>query len=138
MRDGLDQLLRSWYVYVFQVPRAPEYLLSRLARALISSDASASSHFGPTLPDDAAHGVNLYRANMRRHPRLPGGATTTIPVQLVVALRDRYVRPQLTANLHRFASDLTRVEIDAGHWVPWSHPNEVARFIGCFADAHVT
>ena len=62
--------------------------------------------------------------------------STDLPVLLVVPTRDKYVSPAFTADLERFASDLTRVEIDAGHWVQRSHPDELADAIDQFVSAH--
>jgi len=135
-RQGLHQLLHSWYIFAFQLPRLPEFLLRRHHGSL-QTGGGRCSHFGPTLPDDAVNGLNLYRANIfARRERVPGGATTDLPVQLIVPLRDKYVLPQLTHDLHRFASDLTRLEIDAGHWVPQSRPGEVAAALAGFVSAH--
>ncbi|MBA2772723.1 MAG: alpha/beta fold hydrolase [Nocardioidaceae bacterium] len=134
-REGLHQLLHSWYVYAFHLPLLPEYVLRHAS--LLVRDEGRHRHFGPTLTDDAVNGLNLYRANIfARRERVPGGATTDVPVQLVVPLRDRYVLPQLTQDLHRFASDLTRLEVDAGHWVLLSSPDELASALAAFVDAH--
>jgi len=135
-RQGINQLLHSWYVYALHLPRLPEYVLRHHHTAL-TAGLGRHRHFGPTLPDDAVNGLNLYRANIfARRERLPLGATTDVPVQLIVPLRDTYVLPQLTQNLHRFASDLTRLEIDAGHWVPLSHPDDLAAALASFVSAH--
>lgn len=132
--QGLHQLLHSWYVYAFHLPWLPEYVLRHTS--LLTGGNGRHRHFGPTLPADAVHGLNLYRANIfTRRERPPGGATTDVPVQLIVPLRDPYVLPQLTHNVHRFASDLARLEIDAGHWVPLSHPGELAAALATFVSA---
>ena len=129
---ALQQLRHSWYVYAFQVPRLPELVLRRQHERLLGG--ADSRHFGPTLPDDAAHGLELYRANIfAKRSRILGGPTTQLPVLLIVPLRDRFVLPQLTADLARFAPNLTRLEIDAGHWVPRSRPDEVAAAIAAHA-----
>ncbi len=127
----------SWYVFAFHVPLLPELVLRHHARRLLANvgDGRGFRHFGPTLPDDAAHGLNLYRANIFRR-RLPRSATTDLPVQLVVPLRDKYVLPALTHVVHRFAPRTTRVEIDAGHWVAQSHPAELAGLIDGFVGRH--
>jgi len=114
------------------VPRLPELVLRRQHERLLGG--ADSRHFGPTLLDDAAHGLELYRANIfAKRSRILGGPTTQLPVLLIVPLRDRFVLPQLTADLARFAPNLTRLEIDAGHWVPRSRPDEVAAAIAAHA-----
>jgi pimeloyl-ACP methyl ester carboxylesterase len=134
-RAAAAQAARLWYVYAFQLPRVPELVLRRLENRLGRARGGDGGHFGPTLGADLAHGLNLYRANFGPSEPMPGGPYTGIPVQLIVPLRDRYVTPALTRNVARFASDLTRVEIDAGHWVMRTHPNEIAGLLADFVRA---
>ncbi len=131
-RRALRQAARSWYVYAFQVPVLPEVILRRLSQRMLASLPDGSDHFAATLPADAAHGVNLYRANLRSRPRFPTGPRTSLPVQVIIALRDKFVTPYVARSANQFAADLTVVEIDAGHWVPYTHPDEIARRIDDF------
>lgn len=131
-QDALKQAGRSWYVYAFQLPGLPELVLRSMSERMLAKLPDGSDHFAPTLPEDAANGVNLYRANLRQRPRFPGGPRTSLPVQLIIALRDKYVGPALARSASEFASDLTQVEIDAGHWVPHTHPDELSHQLDTF------
>jgi pimeloyl-ACP methyl ester carboxylesterase len=133
----LSQTRRSWYVYAFQVPRLPEWALSRvdIARLLARGEQIERWH-GDTLADDARLGLNLYRANLRGRERVPGGLSTDLPVQLVVPTRDQFLSPAVYADLPRYVSDLARVDIDARHWVVRSHPDRVAASIRSFVRLH--
>jgi pimeloyl-ACP methyl ester carboxylesterase len=131
-RALVAQAWRSWYVYAFQVPRIPDIAVRRRSAQLLRTRGHAGTHFGPTLPDDAVNGLNLYRANVPRREPAPLGAVTDLPVQVVVPLRDRYITPAMTENCSEFARKLTRVEIGAGHWVMRSHPDAIARLIAEF------
>lgn len=138
-REALSQLRHSWYVFAFQVPVLPEVVLRRVNRRVLRRRDPASLHFAATLPDDATNGVNLYRANiLADRPPVPGGPYTDLPVQLIVPLRDRYVTPVLFRDLHRFAPHLTRVDLDAGHWAPYTRAEEVAEHVASFVIAHPT
>lgn len=128
----LQQAARSWYVVAFQFPVLSELVLRQLSEWVVANRPVGTGHFAATLPQDAAHGVNLYRANLRHRPRSPAGARTAIPVQLIVPLRDKYVTPALVSTVETFASDLTRVEMDAGHWLSRTHPDELARRVDAF------
>ncbi len=134
-REALGQLGHSWYVYAFHVPLLPE-LFMRGINGWAPHSAGRSVHFAETLTDDAVNGLELYRANIFHREPVPGGPRTSLPVQLVVPLRDRYVTPVVLRNVDRFASDLTRVEIDAGHWVARTHPEEVAALVDDFVTSH--
>ncbi len=131
-RQGLEQLVSSWYVFAFQVPWVPEWVLRRQTERLLAQDVDRDFHFATTLPDDAVTGLNLYRANFLRSLGIGHGAATDVPVQVVVPLRDMFIRPQLTEQMNRFASDVTTVEIDSGHWVQQSHPDELAAALRSF------
>jgi pimeloyl-ACP methyl ester carboxylesterase len=131
-RQALEQAARSWYVLAFQVPVIPDLVLRRLGRRIFQRSAIGPDHFAATLPRDAANGLHLYRANLRRRPPLRSGLRTSVPVLLVVPLRDSFVTPALAGIAEAFATDLSRVDIDAGHWVARSHPDELARCIAGF------
>ena len=127
-----SQALRSWYIAAFHLPGAPlvaRTALSRdrLRRMLERSGARTDERWpAPTLPDDAARGIGLYRANVLPHLLRPRPRPATVPVQLLVATGDSAVLPSTLADADRWAPQLQRVEIDAGHWVTRSHPDEVA------------
>jgi pimeloyl-ACP methyl ester carboxylesterase len=131
-REALRQLRHSWYVYAFHVPLLPDLALRRYAEAVMRRADPARQRFAPTLPTDAVNGLELYRANIFSHDPVPGGPRTSLPVQLVVPLRDAFITESFTRDVGRFAPHLTRVEIDAGHWVPISHPDELAAHITTF------
>ena len=136
-RGALRQLRHSWYVFAFQVPVLPELVLRRVNRRLLERRQHGTYHFADTLPEDAARGVNLYRANiLARRPEVPGGPYTFLPVQLLVPVRDAYVTPEFYRDLHRYVADLSRVDLDAGHWAPHTHAEEVARLVATFVHDH--
>jgi pimeloyl-ACP methyl ester carboxylesterase len=132
------QGLRSWYIAAFWAPWLPElmwrYGLARCWGALLERTEgvpSGSGHPARTLAADAAAGLNLYRANMRRGRRSAGERRTDVPTQVVVASEDAFVTPALAAEAARpFASDLRISPIDAPHWVPLTQPETIARLIG--------
>lgn len=129
-----NQLLHSWYVGFFHLPvLAPLAWRNGLARLwpayLRTIEGIAAPDYPGTIADDAARGVALYRANFRERILAPQDRRTEIRVALIVALRDRYVSPALLEGLERVAPRLERCEIDAGHWLPLSHPGELAAAI---------
>lgn len=132
------QLARSWYAALFQLPVVPELVLgrwgSRIADRLAQAEGIASSAAGSSWDEgfvrDAVNGVNLYRANLGRLLQRP--AAVDLPVQLVVPTRDRYVLPQVHEGLEELVSDLSRVELVAGHWAPRTQPDLVADLVRGF------
>lgn len=131
------QRRRSWYVFAFHLPVLPavawRFGLARRWPDVLSRTEAIRVLPAATLPDDAVNGLQLYRANIL--PRLlnPRIRRTRIPVQLITLTRDRYVSPDLTMDLRRWAPNLRRDEVDAGHWEALhAKPDTIASLINAF------
>ena len=81
---------------------------------------------------DGVNGINLYRANLLPHLRRPRPRHTIAPVQLVVARRDPFITAELYEGLEHWAPKLSRAEVDAGHWLPLTQPDWLAKQIAQF------
>ncbi len=132
------QARRSWYVSAFQIPWLPEAVLARVMERAWPRVMRQLEHLEPreghpaaTLVNDARTGLALYRTNMRGYlrRRAAGRGPAEVPVQVVIASRDRYISPALYEEADRWADTVWRRELDAGHWVQRSHPDELARYI---------
>ncbi|MCP2260271.1 Short-chain dehydrogenase [Streptoalloteichus tenebrarius] len=128
--DALRQGLRSWYVYAMHVPVLPELAWRHVlgpawARALGRRGAAGTE----TLTEDALHGVELYRANILERLRAPRERRTSVPVQLLVPERDPFVSPAALDDVPRWCDRVWRRDLPAGHWVPRSRPEVVARAV---------
>ncbi|MFI0479939.1 SDR family oxidoreductase [Actinomadura sp. 9N215] len=141
LRRAAGQAVRSWYIYFFQTPLLPELLwragMSRpFARALELGEGvpARDGHPARTIGRDGASGVGLYRANMVRRLSRPRERRTDVPTQVIVPTRDLFVSPHLVGGLAGRVPNLSLRPIAAGHWVPRSHPDVVARWIA----EHVT
>ncbi|GJF28142.1 short chain dehydrogenase [Kitasatospora sp. NE20-6] len=123
LRQLAVQGVHSWYITAFHLPYlAPAVWRLLLARAWplvlqrLEDVPPRPGHPQPTLTRDAVRGIELYRANFRPVLRRPRERRTEVPVQLVTLRRDRYVSPFLSEGLERWAPNLTRRTLDAGHW----------------------
>ena len=130
----LNQLAHSWYIGAFQLPvLAPTLWKVGLARAwpqLLRRSENLHSETSATQQQDGIHGIELYRANMRPSLLKPRERYTKVPVQLIVAREDNYVRPAMLEDLHLWTDRLWRRELDCGHWGPLlQHPDVTARWI---------
>jgi pimeloyl-ACP methyl ester carboxylesterase len=142
LKDMLRQNLRSWYIFLFHAPLiAPTAWKLGLAdlwpRMLDKSEGVTDAPYdSKTLAKNGSLGVNLYRANI--FPRLlrPNDRFVQAPVQVVIPLRDKFVDPTLFDDLDQWVPNLEKRTMAAGHWVPLSHPEEVAAHIGGFASRH--
>lgn len=135
LRQLLSQLTHSWYVYAFHTPLAPwawRNGLGKLWPDIVErrEHAVVDEHWpGPTLAEDAARGVQLYRANMFQTTVRPADVHTLVPVQLLVPTGDSFVTPALLDGIEAIAPNLVRRQIGGTHWVPRSKPDVLARLI---------
>jgi pimeloyl-ACP methyl ester carboxylesterase len=140
LRQLLGQQMRSWYIVAFHLPGAARVWRSGIGRrwpsALqrVEKVAVSDTYPAPTFARDGAQGVALYRANFWNRLSHPQPRTTTIPVQVIVATKDHYVSPALSEGVERWAVRLWRSEVDAGHWLPRTHPELVAGFVAELVD----
>ncbi len=114
------QLLRSWYIAAFLVPVLPEAAWRLVLTRRYERVA------GRSIGNDAVRGLALYRSNFAGARQRPAAARVTIPVQVVVPLRDPFLSPDLVEGLETWVDDLSVVTVDSGHWWPAARPAEFA------------
>lgn len=131
-----QQFGHSWYVMLFQLPLlAPAMWSLAIGRRwpdilhrLEGIDAESS----PTQTADGRWGVNLYRANFPQRLMAPRARHTTVPIQLISATSDPFMVRGINDDLEQWAPNLTRCDIDAGHWLPLTAPEYLADCIQTF------
>ena len=133
----MKQLASSWYIAFFQLPvLAPagwEAGFGKLWPAYLEKrEGVKESAANPTQTADGKQGVQLYRANFIDKLLHAEERYAACPVQLIVPTRDNYVSTQLFEDLHDWVPELYRRDINASHWVPLSHPDLIAEWIGEF------
>lgn len=136
----LRQLGSSWYIFAFQLPWVAPTLWEttlgeRWPAYLKASEGIADDAPNPHQTADGRDGIRLYRANMLPHLLSPRVRYARCPVQLIVPRQDRYVGAQLFEDLREWVPALYRRDMDAGHWAPLSHPDELAESIAKFVQS---
>ncbi len=140
-----SQLLHSWYMVAFQVPRLPEALLARVghdrAKAGLMKDglgepaaeASAALLTDPTI---ARGMINWYRG-LPFSTSDPVGPIT-VPTVYVWSDRDRYLGRWAAEHTAEWVQGPYRfIEISGGtHWLPDTHPDEIAEAVATVAGAN--
>lgn len=138
MEPALRQLSRSWYIAAFQIPLlGPAMWKFGVAKnwpRLLYRTERIKAEPSPTQLKDGVNGVNLYRANFMQRLGKPRERRTAIPVQVIVARRDRFMLPELLDDLPQWVPNLWQREIDAGHWLPLSHPEKIAAMASEFIE----
>jgi len=131
------QLVRLWYMFVFQVPRIPGWWLRRdperhmrkaFHEAAVRREVFTDEVLAPyvrQLRERGLPGINYYRA---ARPSLGEPSPTPVPTRLIWGLGDPVLGPWFAepAGYQAYASDFDRVVIeDAGHWVQQEAPERV-------------
>ena len=143
LRRHPSQMLKSWYMAFFQLPRLPEALLrarnfQRLAQALV-----ATSRPGAFTPQDLAvyreawsqpgaltGMLNWYRA-LRFNAQVPRGrGRVAIPVRLLWGDRDQALEAAMAeASIARCDAGEVFHFPDATHWLPREEPERVTALL---------
>lgn len=133
VRDVARQARKSWYVGLIHLPLVlPLSWRLGLARSFgpgierLEGLPHRESYPARTLARDGARGVQLYRANILRRLRRPQQRRTTVPVQVLIPVKDRYVSSQLMDDLGQWTDRLWVRRVHAGHWLPRKAPHVVA------------
>ncbi|HEX4705233.1 MAG TPA: SDR family oxidoreductase [Pseudonocardiaceae bacterium] len=120
----LRQLLHSWYIGFFQLPKLPE-IAWRLPflRARFGAEKR-----------DAINGIELYRANMLVSRAGRPDRRTSVPVQQLALSKDIFVLPELLAAAEPWCVGLWRRSLPYAHWAPCTHPAAIAERVTEFID----
>ncbi|GAB3909933.1 alpha/beta hydrolase [Larkinella knui] len=148
IRNRPRQMLRSWYVGFFQLPRLPEWLarlgnwwapvwaMRQTSRAGTFPDADLPNYRqawaqpGPTGQPAMRTMINWYRAFVRQRPALPAHTRITIPLLLIWGVRDRFLtRPLAQSSIELCdQGELLFIE-EATHWVQHEFAEQVNQLI---------
>lgn len=152
----LRQLLRSWYMLFFQLPKIPEWFVARddfagLARTLRATsrhgtfdDADIAVYKAALRPPGAlTASINYYRANLgallARRPG-PGGykrqERVRVPTLFIYGERDFAIIPETVRGVADYV-DAPYRELRlarAGHWVQQEYPAEVNAALSSFLE----
>jgi pimeloyl-ACP methyl ester carboxylesterase len=139
------QLLRSWYLFFFQLPALPEWILragdfASLERTLRTEPVRPGAFsdedirlYKRALSRRGAltAAINYYRAAFRRLHRLARQLRPlSLPTLLIWGEHDRYLGLRLIEGLEPWVPNLRLVRLpNASHWVQNDAPEEVSRLL---------
>ncbi|GAA4977623.1 alpha/beta fold hydrolase [Kineococcus glutinatus] len=139
-----SQVLRSWYMGFFQLPRVPERLLlagdgARLRASLEGTGLAAerAAHYARRMAEPGALTAALgwYRALPVPHPAGGARGFTPVPVSYLWGRRDPFFAPAAVLGTGRHVTGpFTSRGLPVGHWVPEEAPADVAAAV--LAHAH--
>jgi epoxide hydrolase 4 len=140
------QLLRSWYIFFFQVPWLPEAVahlgdwkivvkaLRQSSRPNTFSDADIELYKQAwSQPKAYTCMLNWYRAIMRKRPRPPSHPRLTVPTLLIWGARDRFLGREMAQQSIDLCSEGYLIVIEeATHWVQHEEAGRVNALIDDF------
>src|SRR5271169_957786 len=149
LRSNPRQMLRSWYMAFFQIPRLPEWRFSSNnfaggAKALVGSSRPRTfttedlEHYRQAwaIPGTITAMLNWYRAFFRAKPPLPSDMQVHVPTRILWGQRDMFLLPEMAQQSVKYcdSAELTYFP-DATHWLHHEEPDAVnAALIEFFGD----
>lgn len=142
------QLLRSWYMFFFQLPRVPEWWISRNDFGGLDDMFKRTARRGTFTETDIAvlkeamrqpgaltASINYYRANVKallkrrsgENSSSTGGGRVRVPTLFIYGERDFAIVPDTVRGVNRYV-DAPYREVrlaHSNHWVQQESPSEV-------------
>jgi len=140
------QLRKSWYVFAFQLPWLPEYLLGRdhaneigrmlrgaaVQKAVFPREVTAKYQEAMSKPGAIKAALSYYRQLFRRLPFSFNRYDARISARtlLIWGEQDIALSIELTTGLERWVNDIQFARIpDSGHWVQQEQPDKVNQYM---------
>ncbi len=146
-----SQFIKSWYIYMFQIPGVAERLLSRdnyrsirtifkdaqrRAPESISDEDVERLTDAMKIPGSLRSGLQYYRQLLRQSPLSSWKKLkkVSVPTSVTWGLKDSALVPDTRKKLEKWVSgplDLNYID-DAGHFVQQERPDEINRILTGF------
>jgi pimeloyl-ACP methyl ester carboxylesterase len=142
LKANLRQLLRSWYVFFFQLPYLPEATLSSRNFHPVTLSLTNSSRPGTFSEDDLAQYraawsqpgaltamINWYRALFRYRTTFPD-RTVHVPTRILWGMRDAFLSSEMAQDSLRYCADAELFTFaEATHWLQHEEPARVSQLL---------
>lgn len=146
LRSSRKQLLKSWYIAFFQIPRLPEWLLTRnnasggiqflKASGLPTTftDADLAEYARAWMQPNAMRSmINWYRAIARHQPDMSGDMRVHVPTLVIWGEDDVALTLDMARKSVEMCDDGRLVTFSgATHWVQDDKPDEVNTLLANF------
>ncbi|KIL43758.1 alpha/beta fold hydrolase [Jeotgalibacillus campisalis] len=138
------QFLKSLYVFFFQIPKLPEWLLQknqfkRLKKALLSTSRPYAFtekdlelyEEAWSRPGSLTAMINWYRA-LKAKQKQEDSPVITVPVQIIWGIQDTFLSLAIAEENEKQCSNVSTVLVDATHWVHIEQPKLVNNHMTTF------
>ncbi len=149
MRNGVGQLRKSWYIFFFQIPWLPEFLLGRKQAQPVADLFYKSFVYKDMFPEEVREVyrknasqpgalnamINYYRSLIRQSGKLASQPLQVIetPTLMIWGEQDVALTKESTYGTDRYVSDFRiRYLPGVSHWVQQEAPQTVNAMIQAF------
>ena len=145
---NISQLLKSYYIFLFQIPRLPEYLLGKDLKGFFKKTFKNMSPHKTEVSDEVAGqyakaysqpgaltgALNYYRAMLRYRKALPKyHPKLKIPILMLWGEQDTALGKELTLNTHAYCENLELIyDPTSGHFIQHDNPDLVNEKLAAF------
>lgn len=143
--DFLEQFLKSWYIYLFQLPFVPELTWQNFSKPLWENMLRRAD----TPPNDprwnlsekeilerVINPLGLYR-EMLQGSSIPVPELIKIPIQLIIPENDMAISSKLYDNHYQYVPNLKVLHVESNHWVQIEKPDETNSHIESFIREYI-
>lgn len=142
LNTRLRQMLRSWYIFFFQIPWLPERIFSAFGfhagtRALLGSSRPGTFSAEDLVQYRAAWSqpgaltsmIHWYRAALRHRTRFPD-RTVRVPTRILWGERDKFLLVEMARESLRYCTNAELIPFpNASHWVQHEEPSRVSQLL---------
>jgi epoxide hydrolase 4 len=142
LKTNRRQLLRSWYMFFFQLPFLPEAAFRAFHFRLGVRSLLRSSRPGTFSPEDLAHYraawsqpgaltsmINWYRAAARHRTKFPD-TTVHVPTRILWGERDAFLLSEMAHDSLRYCTSAELYTFaNASHWLQHEEPARVSELL---------
>jgi len=149
LRNGFAQIKKSWYVFFFQIPWLPEFLLglngaqaigdmfrkSSVDQSMFPTEVTTVYQENASQPGALRAMINYYRALLRARKKLAtrGLPTIEVPTLMIWGEEDVALSKDTTYGTEEYVSDFRiRYLPGVSHWVQQEAPVQVNAMIRAF------
>lgn len=138
--EGVQQTAKSWYIYLFQLPYVPDFILNNFGRLVwpralmqggVPSDDPMLDASNEDIGKIAVNPLNLYR-EMLQGKWIEVPERIDIRLQVIIPNHDLAITPEIYSNVTDVAPQAQLHYVDANHWVQRSHPQLVNELVEKF------
>ncbi|WP_157729846.1 alpha/beta fold hydrolase [Bacterioplanes sanyensis] len=139
LRSSPKQLLKSWYIFFFQLPWLPEWVIRMGNYRMLADAIKTTSNPGAYQPQDwqqlnehwripgaLTAKLNYYRAMLRYRPKIAGKAMVSAPTQILWGEKDLALTLSMAeSSQQRTVNGRLITYPDATHWLAHDKPQEI-------------